>query len=121
MGDFKLTQINMVLLGVENLERAVTFYRDQLGLTVRNQMEGFAFLNAGEVTLVLSEPLARSRQPKNGAVEVVFPVQHVRPAYEALKAGGVNFIVEPRNVSGPFWAANFLDPDGHLFSIFGNE
>ena len=121
MADFKLTQINMAMLGVENLERAVAFYRDQLGLTVRNQMQGFAFLDAGAMTLVLSEPLARSRQPKNGAVELVFPVRNVRPAYEALAAAGVNFISEPRNVSGPFWAANFLDPDGHLFSIFGNE
>jgi methylmalonyl-CoA/ethylmalonyl-CoA epimerase len=121
MTNFKLTQLNMVMLGVEDLERAVAFYRDRLGLMVRNQMHGFAFLDAGPITLVLSEPLARSRQPKNGAVELVFPVQHVRLAYEALAASGVNFISEPRNVNGPFWAANFLDPDGHLFSIFGNE
>jgi catechol 2,3-dioxygenase-like lactoylglutathione lyase family enzyme len=121
MDDFKLTQINMVLLGVEKLDRALPFYCDQLGLSLRNRMEGFAFLDAGAITLVLSEPLARSRQPKNGAIEVVFPVQHVREAHAALLSKGVNFIVEPRNVSGPFWAANFLDPDGHLFSIFGNE
>ena len=121
MGDFKLTQINMVLLGVESLDRALPFYRDQLGLNLRNQIEGFAFLDAGAMTLVLSEPLARSRQPKNGAIEIVFPVEHVRAAHEALRAAGVTFIVEPRNINGPFWAANFLDPDGHLFSVFGNE
>lgn len=121
MADFKLGQINMVMLGVENLDRAVAFHRDKIGLTVRNQIQGFAFLDAGAITLVLSEPLARSRQPKNGAVELVFPVAHVRPAYEALQAAGVSFLTEPRNVNGPFWAANFLDPDGHLFSIFGNE
>jgi catechol 2,3-dioxygenase-like lactoylglutathione lyase family enzyme len=121
MDDFKLTQINMVMLGVDKLDRALTFYRDQLGLSVRNQTEGFAFLDAGGITLVLSEPMARMRHPKNGAIEVVFPVQHVREAQTALVAKGVRFITEPHNITGPFWAAHFLDPDGHLFSIFGNE
>jgi catechol 2,3-dioxygenase-like lactoylglutathione lyase family enzyme len=51
----------------------------------------------------------------------VFSVEHVRAAYDALRAAGVNFLNEPRVVSGANWAANFKDPDGHLLSIFGPE
>jgi catechol 2,3-dioxygenase-like lactoylglutathione lyase family enzyme len=120
--DFKLSQINIVMLGVGDLNRAIEYYRDHLGLEVRNQIPGFAFLNAGAVTLCLSEPLARAAGGAlNEATEIVFPVDHVRAAYEALKAQGVTFTVEPRNISGPFWSANFSDPDGHKLSIFGNE
>jgi catechol 2,3-dioxygenase-like lactoylglutathione lyase family enzyme len=121
MDDFQLSGINMVMLGVEDMERSLGFYRGRLGLTVRNQMGGFAFLDAGAITLVLSQPLAASQPNRNGAVELVFPVPHVRAAHTALSARGVEFMNEPRAVSGPFWAANFRDPDGHLFSIFGNE
>ncbi len=111
----------MVMLGVDDLQRSVEFYRDRLGLDVRNQIEGFAFLDAGSITLALSEPLGKTRDAKIDAVEIVFPVRHVKEAFEALRAQGVVFLNEPRNVSGPFWAANFPDPDDHLLSIFGNE
>jgi catechol 2,3-dioxygenase-like lactoylglutathione lyase family enzyme len=114
-------KIGIVMLGVENVERSLGFYRDQLGLPVQNQFPGFAFLNCGSVTLLLSEPLGRRASPRAGAVEVVFPVDAVRAAYDELRGRGVVFTQEPRNVAGPQWAANFNDPDGHLLSVFGPE
>ena len=120
--DFRLSQISIVMLGTKDTSRSIEFYRDKLGLEVRNQIPGFAFLNAGAVTLCLSEELARAAgDPVAGATEVVFSVEHVRAAHEALKGKGVAFTHEPRNVTGPFWAANFNDLDGHKLSIFGNE
>jgi predicted enzyme related to lactoylglutathione lyase len=52
---------------------------------------------------------------------VVFSVEHVRAAYDALRRKGVTFSDEPRNVTGSSWSANFTDPDGHHLSIFGAE
>ena len=121
MSEFKLTQVSMILLGVRELAPSLAFYRDRLGLTVRNEIPGFAFLDAGPITLALSEPVFRASANSSGAEEVVFAVAHVREAYEGLRAKGVEFTQEPRNVNGPFWAANFNDPDGHKLSIFGNE
>ena len=71
--------------------------------------------------LCLSEPLAKSSRQKIGATEVVFQVENVRAAYQALRDRGVPFFIEPRNVTGSMWAANFTDPDGHKLSIFGPE
>jgi catechol 2,3-dioxygenase-like lactoylglutathione lyase family enzyme len=120
--NFKLTQIGIVMLGVQQMEQSMTFYRDKLGLVFKGQNEGFAFLDGGGVTLCLSEPLARaSGGQMSGAVEVVFSVEDVRAAHQALAARGVKFTHEPRNVTGPLWAANFDDPDGHHLSIFGPE
>jgi hypothetical protein len=45
----------------------------------------------------------------------------VRGAFEALRAKGVQFTIEPRNVTGTLWSANFQDPDGHRLSVFGPE
>ncbi len=119
--DIKLTQIGVVMLGVADLSRSVAFYRDKLGLTVKQEIPGFAFLDGGGVTLCLSQPLARSTGQGAGATEIVFSVDDVRAAFEALRGRGVQFTHEPRVVSGPMWAANFEDPDGHKLSVLGPE
>ncbi len=117
----KLGQITYIMLGVRDPARAVAFYRDTLGLSVKLEIPGFAFLDAGGATLALSQPLGRASQQIVGATEVVFSVDDVRGAYEALRERGVRFTQEPRNVTGSSWAANFEDPDGHKLSIFGPE
>jgi catechol 2,3-dioxygenase-like lactoylglutathione lyase family enzyme len=114
-------QIGIVMLGVRDLGAAIEFYRDRLGLTVKGSMGGFAFLDAGAVTLCLSEPLARATANLAGATELVFPVEGVRDAFQSLQGKGITFLNEPRNVTGPNWAANFKDLDGHNLSIFGPE
>jgi len=118
---FNLPPVSMIMLGVRDLEKSVTFYRDRLGIDVRQRIPGFAFLDSGALTIVLSEPLAKNVSPLAGATEVIFSVNDVRASYEALKNQGVDFSQEPRNVSGPMWAANFRDPDGHLLTLFGPE
>ena len=119
--DFKLIQIGIVMLGVAEIARSVEFYNGKLGLEIRGRNEGFAFLNGGGVTLCLSEPLTRAVGVAPGAVEVVFSVEDVRGAHEALSERGIQFTHEPHNVTGPLWSANFDDPDGHHLSVFGPE
>ena len=118
---FNLPPVSMIMLGVRDLEKSVSFYRDRLGIDVRQRIPGFAFLDSGALTIVLSEPLAKNVSPLAGATEVIFSVNDVRASYEALKDQGVEFSQELRNVSGPMWAANFRDPDGHLLTLFGPE
>ena len=109
-----------VMLGVTDLEASRAFYCGALGLAVQREAPGFLFLDTGAVTLCLSEPHATlSEHP--GPTEVVLAVDHVRQAYDALRANGVEFMREPVNVTGTAWAANFRDPDGHLLSVFGPE
>ena len=118
---FRLSKIGVIMLGVADTEKSVPFYRDRLGLKLTARFEDFAFFDAGGVTLALSGGLARATGKGAGAVEIVFSVEHIRQAYQALRAVGVEFSGEPRVVSGPNWAANFRDPDGHILSIFGPE
>jgi len=111
----------MVMLGVRDVNRSVAFYRDKLGIKIKQQFEGFAFLDTGTVSLILSEALAKNSPNIAGASEVIFTVDDVRSGTEALKAKGVEFAHEPHHVNGPMWAANFRDPDGHLLTLFGPE
>jgi len=109
------------MLGISDLEKSIPFYRDQLGLKLTAQFEGFAFFDAGGVTLALSRGLAQATGRGAGATEVVFSVEHVRAAYDALRRQGVEFSNEPRVISPGNWGADFRDPDGYILSIFGPE
>ncbi len=120
-GDFKLSNIGVIMLGTSAPDASVAFYRDTLGLDLTGLHGGFAFFDGGGVSLVLSPELASAGENAPKTAEVVFSVAHVREAYEALKAKGVEFRVEPRAVTGPMWATDFRDPDGHVLSLFGPE
>jgi catechol 2,3-dioxygenase-like lactoylglutathione lyase family enzyme len=103
------------------MEKSVAFYRDRLGLALKQQFPGFAMFDTGVVTLVLSEDRAKGAGSAAGATEVIFSVDDVTAGAEALKKQGVGFSHEPHQVNGPMWAANFLDPDGHMLTLFGPE
>jgi lactoylglutathione lyase len=111
--DYKLTRVSVVMLGVHDVTRSLTFYRDKLGLEVQREIPGFAFVNGGAVILCLSEPAAKIRGQVAGAGEIVFSVEDVTAAYQALRAKGVQFTHEPRSVTPTTRIANFDDPDGN--------
>ena len=119
--EFKLTQVSVVMVGVQDVTRSLGFYRDKLGLKVEREIPGFAFLNAGAVTLCLSEAAAKARGQAVGAGEIVFSVDDVTVAYQALLGKGVQFTHEPRSVTPTTWVANFDDPDGNHLSIYGTQ
>jgi len=117
--DFKLSQVSVVMLGVHDVTRSLAFYRDKLGLGVQREIPGFAFLSAGAVTLCLSEPAAKVRGQVAGAGEIVFSVEDVTAAYQALRKKDVQFTHEPRNITPTMRVANFDDPDGNHLSLYG--
>ncbi len=118
---YRLSSISMIMLGVRDMEKSVAFYRDRLGLSLRQQFPGFALFEAGGVTLVLSGERAKGSLSVAGATEVIFSVEDVKAGADALGKQGVVFSHPPHPVNGPMWAANFPDPDGHLLTLFGPE
>lgn len=119
---WKLNKVSVLMLGVKDLAQSAAFYRDTLGLQPQGEVPGeFAFFKAGDMMLALSVPHADPKVSPSvvGGMEVVFGVEDVGAAYEALKARGVMFVREPRHATGENWSAVFTDPNGHRLSIFG--
>jgi len=116
-----LSRIATVMLGVRDLKTSLDFYHGKLGLSIKMQEPQIALLDAGPITLGLSPGHVRLAPQVNGATEVVFQVENVRAARQALMDRGIAFMNEPRQVTPTEWAAHFRDPDGHLLSIFGPE
>jgi catechol 2,3-dioxygenase-like lactoylglutathione lyase family enzyme len=113
-------RVHAVMLGVDDVDRAVAFYTEKLGFALTGRFEAFAFLDAGGTALMLSGDLKRARTASGGEpVEIVLAAQGVRAAYERFRERGVVFLNEPHPVDGTNEVANFEDLDGHLFSLYG--
>jgi catechol 2,3-dioxygenase-like lactoylglutathione lyase family enzyme len=113
-----LERLSFVMRTVRDVDRAATFYRDLLGLTITARFEDFAFFDTGEATLALTSELGGGAEPQGD--ECVFAVSSVEKAYAALK-DRIEFLNEPRPVNDRNWAVNFRDPDGHLLSLYGPQ
>ena len=113
-------EIARVILRCADLERAVRFWRDAVGLELVRQSEGFAFF-AGSTELILSEVPPDQIVPS--LTEVVFAVDDVYQTHRSLIERGVPFEVEPRPVLEEghrrLLATHFRDPDGNLASVTG--
>lgn len=115
-----ILKITMIALGVADPARSIKFYGETLGLEMIGKPGEVTMFKAGDVTLVLNQPLGQSQGPKMyGAVEVIFPVESVTAAHVELAGRGCEFIQPPHEVTTGLWAATLTDPDGHKLTILG--
>ena len=114
-------KLSSVILRVEDMERAVGFWKDAVGLDVAFQIPGFTFLNGGGTKLILSH-IDRSIEDES-LTEVVFESDDVRAEFRALRQRGVPFELELRLINSDekrdLLGAHFRDPDGHYGSLTG--
>lgn len=99
-----------------DMERAVAFYRDTLGLDLMFQDGGkWAQLKAGGVNFALS---SRDEAP-DGAVgaTVVFEVPDAAAAGAAIAAAGGEILGE-RDMGDHGRTLTFRDPDGNLVQLY---
>lgn len=117
---FGLARIGQIAVVVHDLERAVAFYRDRLGMKfLFAAPPRLAFFDAGGTRLMLDgAPEATFDHP--GSI-LYFDVPDVREAYAELCARGVPFVDEPHVVApmpnGDLWMTFFRDPDGNTMAI----
>ena len=114
-------KVSNLILRTTDLDRAVDFWSDKVGLPLLGRFEAFAFLDAGSIQLALNG--VDGPVDDSSLTEVVLEVEDIHAAYAELLGRGVPFEIEPRVVSGDgsrnLLAAHFRDPDGHAASISG--
>jgi len=113
-------RVSMISLGVKDPARSIKFYGETLGLELVGKPGEVTLFRAGDVTLVLNQPLALAPgRSLVGAVEVIFPVDSVAQYHDKLVKRGCSFVQTPHEVTPGMWAATFTDPDGHWLTILG--
>lgn len=115
----RLGKIQQIALVQHDVDRAVPFYRDGLGLPLQFAMAGMAFFDAGGVRLMLTKPSSPELDHKNSIL--YFEVADCQAAYAALKARGVPFDGEPhlvgKTATHEMWMAFCRDPEGNLIGL----
>jgi methylmalonyl-CoA/ethylmalonyl-CoA epimerase len=120
----EITGIGQVGLFVADLDRAVAFYRDALGLRFLFQAPpGMAFFQCGEVRLLLGLPEGDA----GAAVSplVYFRVADIERAHRALAGRGVEFERPPhllhRAADHELWMAVFKDTEGNTLHLMAER
>jgi catechol 2,3-dioxygenase-like lactoylglutathione lyase family enzyme len=112
-------EFDHVYYWVSDMDRAVAFYRDVLGLTlVRQDGSNWALLDSGGRRFALHGAKERPMQP--GGATAVFSVDDLDHAKAQLTERGVRF-VHDGDVAGYARFASFHDPDGNAVQIIEYE
>jgi lactoylglutathione lyase len=99
---------------VDDMDRAVKFYRDALGLTLKFQSPGWSEFVTGETTLALHP--ASQKNPA-GTVELGFTAAGLQQFYQEMTQKGVQFSMPPTKQDFGGLLAQFLDSENGRCSV----
>ena len=116
---FGLSQIGQIAVPVSDIERAIRFYRDTLGMRFLFQAPpGLGFFDLNGVRLMLDGPA--KAQAGNSSV-IYYKVSDLQAAFATLSKRGVQFEAEPHLIAKmpdhELWMAFFRDPDKNLIAL----
>lgn len=116
----KVTGIRQIAVTVSDVEVALGFYRDVLGLTfLFSAGPQLAFLDAGGIRLMLSTPQGAGAVGANSTL--YFTVSDIAATHAALVARGATSEREPqlsaRMPDHELWIGFLRDPDGNLVGL----
>jgi catechol 2,3-dioxygenase-like lactoylglutathione lyase family enzyme len=114
-GGEMLSRIWDVTFTVSDLDRAVDFYQNVLGLSKKYHFRTYAGFDCGgvEIGLTVGDPA------EGGAAAplVDFLVQDLDAAYRALRGREVLFVKPPHTTAWGGRVALFADPDGNVMQL----
>lgn len=116
-----ITRLTQVAVVVQDLDRAVRFYRDTLGLKLLFQAPpGLAFFDLSGVRLMLDQP--SEPLPKGVGTSILYyGVDDIQAAHAALVGRGVPFEEAPHMIANlgdrDLWMGAFRDSEGNLLGL----
>jgi len=117
-----LSRVGQIFVNVHDLERAIAFYRDVLGMKFLFQAPpNMAFFDCEGIRLMLG--VADRPELDHLASIIYYKVDDIERVYEIFKARGVEFVVPPHLVAPmptyDLWLADFRDSEGNLLALMG--
>ncbi len=115
-----LSRIGQIFVNVHDLDRAIAFYRDVLGMKFLFQAPpNMAFFDCDGIRLMLG--VADRPELDHPASIIYYKVGDIERVYEIFKARGVDFVVKPHLVAPmptyDLWLADFRDSEGNLLAL----
>ncbi len=107
-------KLTYVIKFVGDMDRAVAFHRDTLGLPLKFTSPHWSEFATGETTLAL-HPASEKNPP--GSVELGVGVPDLQKFYEEMSAKGVAFSMPPTKQDFGEMLAQFVDSEGGRVSV----
>lgn len=116
---FGLGEIGQIAITVGDLDAAVAFYRDKLGMALLFTAPGMAFFDLGPVRLMLGT--SEREDLDHRASIIYYRVRDIEAAARVLRDRGVEFEHEPR-LAHPgddhdLWLAFIRDMEGNYLGL----
>ena len=108
-------KLNYAILFVSNMEEAVHFYRDVIGMKLKYQTPYWSEFDTGQTSLAL-HPSSDQNPP--GKVQLGIGVGDLPAFIEQMTTLGLTFTQPPTERAGE-QIARFLSPDGAEISVSG--
>lgn len=119
----QLAEISQIAVNVQDLARAVAFYRDVLGLQHLFSSGNMAFFDCGGVRLMLGLP--DRKEMDHPASILYYRVEDIEVAHGTLTELGVECEAGPllahRAADHELWLAFFHDTEGNLFALMSER
>ncbi len=114
-----ISKVGQIAVVVENIDRAVAFYRDTLGLPFLFRAGNLAFFQCGDTRLMIDGAAeAEFRHP--GSI-LYFLVPDIKAAHAQMKAKGTEFRDEPHMIARlpdpELWMTFFKDGEGNTLAL----
>ena len=109
------SRIGAVILLVSDIKSSIRFYRDTLGMELKQESKDWTELSTRGTVLALP-PARKKKIKKNNGMLVGFSISDFDDVINSLKKKRVKFYKKPKQE--PFGKHTIIqDPDGHLISI----
>ncbi|MFE8701981.1 VOC family protein [Cytobacillus sp. FJAT-54145] len=114
-----IQKVGQIGVPVKNLERAIIFYRDTLGLPLLFHTDSMAFFECNGLRLLLSIPENESYAFSSSVI--YFQVKNITSMYEDLLEKGVSFKDRPHMVAKmgqtETWMTFLEDTEGNTHAL----
>ncbi len=109
--------ISNVWLPVDDMQRALGFYRDTLGLSVKSEQEQWSEVEKDGLIIGLNARDSEQPGPEGGAVIAFRPEGSIEDVMQQLQGQGVEFV---GGITEFPWGrlAAFTDPDGNSLELY---
>ena len=107
-------KLKYVIKFVADMDRAVTFYRDVLGLPLNFQSSGWSEFATGETTIALHPATAKNPA---GSTELGFNVSNLDTFYRDMTTKGLEFSMPPTKQDFGGVLARFIGSEGERCSV----
>ena len=110
--------LGQIAITVQDVPRAVAFYRDTLGLPLLFEVSGLAFFHIGGIRLMLSKP---EQETATHSSILYYKVPDIHATAADLESRGVTFEGKPHLVAKmpdhELWMAFLRDSENNLLAL----